>query len=680
MCAFTENRMNFLAPPSHQDFFHTLRELSASIINETYWEDGLESEMCEKSKNFTAHSRRCTVVSALGHRNVKQPTIQLQGLWKSPSLVQKCQCDWTLLTTAAVVELVRDFWSASREEDAEQGHLKRFGSVWRFATTSSGASSWWSSWHSLCFFIRREVHNVLNAHRELQKAGVQGEQLSPETIESSETLANIVATLIDSPPKSYAFVVCYQSSLWLQRDQVAASILWTSRQGSWCAIVHLWRCAQFLGLRCFLLATCAPSVWRSPNNASVSRKFLKSHFVRILISWEPFSTSSSLKCQGTLVKCSPRPESYSCLAQAFEQLSSKVTLFQLHLHGALDFAGFFLRPHCQSCGRHARRSSSSSVFLKFDCAMRLSSSLEPRRYSSWVCRQDQRTLGWDRIHLELDLLRLSTKLGWSVRRAKPKRLVHRRTPCARGSERVLQKILNSAASTTILSDRTSVFLTQALSLSANGFSQEVRRTGDLPIARFQRHTRPTRCVWSQSKLFSSLVWVGSSHFQSSLFEVACVLASRAPDCLWLVWSLFLWCLVVIVFYHIFVFVDPEPFWLLKVDPVCCKKPRRRKPLKVCLNQDDYILDCQTTLKISEWNQRWACMMKSRQKLLHWPGDLPTYCCGQHGGRDRKMAGHTVCGGRLVTRLHLLFGGVRSVTTVLKVVEEKHVWLQKIEDD
>ena len=59
---------------------------------------------------------------------------------------------------------------------------------------------------------------MLNVHRELHEAGVQGEQLSPETIESSEALANIVATLIDSPKKSHAFVVCHQSSLVLTRS------------------------------------------------------------------------------------------------------------------------------------------------------------------------------------------------------------------------------------------------------------------------------------------------------------------------------------------------------------------------------------------------------------------------------------------------------------------------------
>ena len=35
---------------------------------------------------------------------------------------------------------------------------------------------------------------------------------------------------------------------------------------------------------------------------------------------------------------------------------------------------------------------------------------------------------------------------------------------------------------------------------------------------------------------------------------------------------------------------------------------------------------------------------------------------------------------LVTRLHLLFGEVRSVTTALKVVEEVQQGLQKIEDE
>ena len=35
---------------------------------------------------------------------------------------------------------------------------------------------------------------------------------------------------------------------------------------------------------------------------------------------------------------------------------------------------------------------------------------------------------------------------------------------------------------------------------------------------------------------------------------------------------------------------------------------------------------------------------------------------------------------LISRLHLLFGGVRSVTTVLKVVEEEQKGLQEIEGE
>ena len=46
--------------------------------------------------------------------------------------------------------------------------------------------------------------------------------------------------------------------------------------------------------------------------------------------------------------------------------------------------------------------------------------------------------------------------------------------------------------------------------------------------------------------------------------------------------------------------------------------------------------------------------------------------GKTGARGRK------CGGvGLVSRPHLLFGGIRSVTTVLKVVEEEQEGLQEI---
>ena len=95
MCAFGTKEINFLAPQTYQGFLYTLRELSNNIINESNWEDGFKSEMGELSKKFTAHSPRCTVVSALGHRNVKHTTIQLQGRWKSPGMVQKYQRDRT---------------------------------------------------------------------------------------------------------------------------------------------------------------------------------------------------------------------------------------------------------------------------------------------------------------------------------------------------------------------------------------------------------------------------------------------------------------------------------------------------------------------------------------------------------------------------------------------------------
>ena len=56
--------------------------------------------------------------------------------------------------------------------------------------------------------------------------------------------------------------------------------------------------------------------------------------------------------------------------------------------------------------------------------------------------------------------------------------------------------------------------------------------------------------------------------------------------------------VVFVFCPIFVFVDPEPFWLLKADPMFRNQSRRRKPSKACHS--------------SVGNQRRARFMRSRR--------------------------------------------------------------------
>ena len=94
-------------------------------------------------------------------------------------------------------------------------------------------------------------------------------------------------------------------------------------------------------------------------------------------------------------------------------------------------------------------------------------------------------------------LRLSTRPGWSVRGAKPKRSVHHRTPSARGSERTLSKFLKSVTSTTILTDRTSVPLTQTSSscpqMNLTRSSWNVL-SGTYSSARFPRHTSSTKCV------------------------------------------------------------------------------------------------------------------------------------------------------------------------------------------
>ena len=100
-----------------------IKASSNTTINENNWEDGIKSAMGEPSKKFTAHSPRCTVVNVLWHQNVKHTTIPI-GRWKNPNMVQKYQRDQTLLTTAAVAELLKDLRSAWREEDAEQGHLR----------------------------------------------------------------------------------------------------------------------------------------------------------------------------------------------------------------------------------------------------------------------------------------------------------------------------------------------------------------------------------------------------------------------------------------------------------------------------------------------------------------------------------------------------------------------------
>ena len=50
-------------------------------------------------------------------------------------------------------------------------------------------------------------------------------------------------------------------------------------------------------------------------------------------------------------------------------------------------------------------------------------------------------------------------------------------------------------------------------------------------------------------------------------------------------------------------------------------------------------------------------------------------------REVVVLGLITCGEvGLISRLHLLFGGVRSVTTVLKVVEEEQKGLQEIEGE
>ena len=292
MCAFGTKEINFLAPQTYQSFLYTLRELSNTIINESNWEDGFKSEMGELSKKFTAHSPRCTVVSALEHRNVKHATIQLQGRWKSPSMVQKYQRDRTLLTTAAVAELVKDLRSAWREEDAEQGHLRSDSDLSedlqqpilpvilpdQVHDTSSASSSG-----------ARSIQPVEHQEEELLEDGVRGGKLSLETIESSEAHTQIVATSNDQPPTKVRAVdntplFCVtRASLVATRSSCSIHLVDLQAGKLVCNRAPLEMCTV-LGSEMPSAGHLCAEVCEEVSIMLLSRKFVGSHLVRFLIS------------------------------------------------------------------------------------------------------------------------------------------------------------------------------------------------------------------------------------------------------------------------------------------------------------------------------------------------------------------------------------------------------------
>ena len=110
ICANSVQEVNVLAPQSCHTFLHTF----ARALHDDHQPERLGG--CVEARDVgVIEGFHRTVVSALRHGNMKQTTIQSQGRWKSPSMVQKFQRNGTLLTTAAVAEL--------REEGAQHGHL-----------------------------------------------------------------------------------------------------------------------------------------------------------------------------------------------------------------------------------------------------------------------------------------------------------------------------------------------------------------------------------------------------------------------------------------------------------------------------------------------------------------------------------------------------------------------------
>ena len=68
---------------------------------------------------------------------------------------------------------------------------------------------------------------------------------------------------------------------------------------------------------------------------------------------------------------------------------------------------------------------------------------------------------------------------------------------------------------------------------------------------------------------------------------------------------------------ILVFEDPEPFWLLKTRPSVSELVKTTETIESFSQQDLLHKNLENTLKTDVGNQRWACLMKSRRKLLPW---------------------------------------------------------------